>query len=60
MKRSVFRVSKEEEYILVYKDGKQAQFLPGTVEVFVCLSLLFKSQLEASVPWKQEKELFLW
>ena len=46
--------------MLVYKDGKQAHFLPGTVEVFVCLSLSFKSQLEASVPWKQEKELFLW
>ena len=49
-KRNAFVVSKEEEYMLVYKDGKQAQFLPGTVEVFVCLSLSFKSQLEASVP----------
>ena len=49
-KRSAFKISKEEEYMLVHKDGKQAQFLPGTVEVFVCLSLSFKSQLEASVP----------
>ena len=27
----------EEEYMLVYEDGKQAQFLPGTVEFFSLL-----------------------
>lgn len=27
----------EEEFTLVYEDGKQAQFLPGTVEFFNCL-----------------------
>lgn len=26
--------TEEEEYVLVYEDGKQAQFLPGTVEFF--------------------------
>ena len=26
--------TEEEEYMLVYEDGKQAQFLPGTVEFF--------------------------
>ena len=27
----------EEEYMLIYEDGKQAQFLPGTVEFFSLL-----------------------
>ena len=32
------------------KMGNKPNSLPRTVEVFVCLSLLFKSQLETSVP----------